>query len=165
MPVPHLSTETDTMKTTLTQLLSVSLLTLASLSASADSDVYKWTDSSGRVHYSDKPDGDNLEKMNVKSKRTDNAAIVKAKQVRIDVAQAAAADARIQANLDQEEEQNQAIRDENCSRASEALASLRNAQRLYIPGENGDRRYLSEEEIADRIQRAEKDTSKWCAKK
>ena len=153
------------MNTTLIQLLSISLLAIAGWGTSAVADVYKWTDSSGRVHYSDKPDGDNLELMNVKSKRTDNAKIVLAKQVQLDVAQAAAADARMKANLDEEEERNEAVSAENCARASEALVSLRNAQRLYIPSENGDRRYLSEAEIADRIKRAETDKSKWCAKK
>lgn len=153
------------MKSTLTQLLSITLLTVASVGATGEtSDVYKWTDSSGRVHYSDKPDGDNLELVNVKSKRTDKFAIAQAKQVRIDTAQAAAADQRIQAELDQEEEQNEEIRAENCSRASEALVSLRNAQRLYVPNDNGERRYLNEAEIADRIQRAERDKSKWCAR-
>ncbi len=151
------------MKSTLTQLLSITLLAIACVGTTAD--VYKWTDSTGRVHYSDKPDGDNIELVNVKSKRTDKAAIAEAKQVRIDTNLASAADKLMQAELDQEEEQNEQIRAENCSRASEALVSLRNAQRLYVPSDGGERRYLNEAEIADRIQRAERDKSKWCAQK
>ncbi len=151
------------MKSTLTQLLTVTLLALACAGTMAE--VYKWTDSTGRVHYSDKPDGENLEIMNVKSKPTDKAAIAEAKQVRIDLAQSEAADIRIQAELDKEEEQNEQIRAENCRRASEALVSLRNAQRLYVPNENGERRYLTEEQIADRIERAENDKTKWCSSK
>lgn len=150
------------MTTTLSKLLSISLLALACLVTSAD--VYKWTDETGRVHYSDKPDvEENPELMNIKSKRTDKVALVKAQQVRVDMAAAAAADARLQAELDAEMQESDAVRKENCARASEALTSLKNAERLYIPGENGDRRYLSEEEIAERIQRAENDKARWCA--
>ena len=149
------------MKTTLKQLLAISLLALACLGTTAE--VYKWTDSAGRVHYSDKPDGENLEVMNVKSKRTDKAAIAQARQDKLDADQAAASDRKIQEEIDEEEEQNVAIRAENCRRASEAVVSLRNAQRLYVPNEEGERRYLSEEEIVDRIQRAETDKAKWCS--
>ena len=150
------------MKTSLIHFASITLLAVACLGVSAD--VYKWKDETGRVHYSDKPDGEILEVMDVKSKRTDKQAIAQARQDRLDAAQAAAADQRLQEEIDEEETQNAAIREENCRRASEALVSLRNAQRLYIPNEAGDRRYLSEEEIADRIQRAETDKSKWCSK-
>lgn len=149
------------MNITLSKFLSISLLAIACLGTSAD--VYKWTDDTGRVHYSDKPDvEENLEIMNVKSKRTDKVALAKAEQIRVDVKAAAAADARLQDVLDQEQQQNADIRAENCARASEALSSLKNAQRLYIPGEDGNRRYLSDEEIADRIQRAETDKARWC---
>lgn len=154
-------TETDIMKTALIQLLSMSLLACACVGLSAD--VYKWTDEEGRVHYSDKPDGENLEVMNVKSERTDKQAIAQARQEQVDAQQAAAAEARILEEIEKEATQNAAIRAENCTRASEAVVSLRNAQRLYIPNENGERRYLSEEEIADRIKRAEADKSKWCS--
>ncbi len=150
------------MKTSLTQLLTISVLALACLGTTAE--VYKWTDETGRVHYSDKPDGENLQVMNVKSKRTDKAAIAQARQEKLDSEQAAAADLRIQEELAEEEMQNAAIREENCRRATEAVSSMRNAQRLYVPGEGGERRYLSDDEIAERIQRAESDKEKWCSK-
>jgi hypothetical protein len=158
----HEIPETDTMKTSLIQLLSVTLLAVACLGTAAE--VYKWTDSTGRVHYSDKPDGDNLQVMNVKSKPTDKAALAQARQSKVDAEQAAAADLRIQEQINEEANQNAEIRTENCRRATEAVTSLRNAQRLYVPSQDGERRYLNDDEIADRIKRAETDKSKWCSK-
>ena len=150
------------MKTSLIQFLSITLLVVACLGTTAE--VYMWTDSTGRVHYSDKPDGENLVVMNVKSKRTDKAALAQARQNKVDAEQAAAADLRIKEEIDEEATQNAAIREENCRRVTEAVVSLRNAQRLYVPSQDGERRYLSDEEIADRIQRAETDKAKWCSK-
>ncbi len=150
------------MKTSHTQLLSLILLALACLGTTAE--VYKWTDETGRVHYSDKPDGEDLVVMNVKSKRTDKAALAQVRQEKLDAAQAAAADLQAQEALAEEEMQNAAIREENCRRATEAVTSMKNAQRLYVPSEGGERRYLSDDEIAERIQRAETDQSRWCSK-
>ncbi|MEM7083074.1 MAG: DUF4124 domain-containing protein [Pseudomonadota bacterium] len=154
------------MKNQITSFICVAVLALSiGASANDESEVYKWTDANGRVHYSDKPDNVDHEVLNIKSRRTDKAAIARAVQVRIDDQQSALADAAAKAMMDAERQQNEDVREENCRRATEAVTSLRNATRLYLPGENGERRYLSDDEIAERLKQAEKDKADWCAER
>lgn len=135
-------------------------LFIAAFGVSAE--VYKWTDETGRVHFSDRPVGEDAEELKIKSKPTDKAALAQAKQDKLDAEQAAAAQAQIDKEQNDEKQANAAIRAENCARSKEALNSVINAQRLYKADENGERQYLSQVEIFERIQRAEKDVYEWC---
>ena len=128
----------------------------------AGAEVYKSVDETGKVVYSDRPVDENAATVAIDSRPTDNARISAEKQARTErlaLESEEQAKAEEQAQKDRE---NQARMDENCRRPREALASLQNAERLYIPRENGERRYLDENETQARRDLARKDVQEWC---
>ena len=136
------------------------ILALACVPATAD--VYKWVDDNGKVHYSDRPIGDDSTAMAIRSRPTDNARITAQKQARVERL-AAESEAEAQAAEEAAHNgENEARREENCRLAREAFASLQNAERLYIPLEGGGRQYLDEQQVQDRLDRASKDVDEWC---
>ena len=136
------------------------LVALLCLPAAAE--VYKWVDEDGKTHYSDRPIGEDATAMAITSRPTDNARITAAKQARVEQL---ARESEEQAQATEEAQrnaENDARREENCRRAREALASPQNAERLYIPLEDGGRQYLDEQQVQDRRDRASKDVEEWC---
>ncbi len=142
------------------RLTAAAVLALACLSATAD--VYKWVDDNGKVHYSDRPLGDESTAMAIRSQPTDNARITAEKQARIERLAAENEEQTRAAEDAARDAENEARREENCRRAREAFASLQNAERLYIPLEDGGRQYLDDQQVQDRRDRASKDVDEWC---
>lgn len=140
----------------------VAAIVMAILCLPATAEVYKWVDDSGKVFYSDRPMDERAAALKIDSRPTDNARITADKQARVErltlenEEQARTAE---DARIDQENRERSA---ENCRRAQEALASLRNAERLYVPLEDGGRKYLSEDETQARLDRARNDVDEWC---
>lgn len=134
-------------------LRSLVLLTLtgAVLAAPAVADVYKYTDDQGNVLYTDKPRTLPAERLNVQSQKTDVVA-VQARQDADQQRMQANASARDQ-TLAQRNEQQQAEqltakdKAEHCTKARERYDGYMNSQKLYQQQPNGERRYLSTEEL------------------
>lgn len=145
----------------------IAVLTIAAGLAVADAraedrSVFKWVDAEGKVIYSDRPRGDDAQQMNIRSRATDNAAITAARQARIETAQAERLKELEGAQVAESEDEEAARYAENCRRAQQALESLQQANRLYLPTEDGGRRYLTEEETELRLAKARTDVSDWC---
>ncbi|HLS82272.1 MAG TPA: DUF4124 domain-containing protein [Steroidobacter sp.] len=134
-------------------LLAAQALTLAfALHAPcATADVYKYTDEKGNVLYTDKPSTLPAERLNVQSRRTD---LVDAQ------ARSAADQERMQRNAQafdderaQRGEQRQAAqlsaqdKAERCAKARQRYDAYMSSQKLYEQLPNGERRYLSSEEL------------------
>ncbi|MDH3589345.1 MAG: DUF4124 domain-containing protein [Gammaproteobacteria bacterium] len=132
------------------------------LSVSATAGVYTWTDSSGRVHYSDKPPATAAEKLDIDLKRTDPEQL----SARLsDVANEQVQPETIiadQAEQERLEREQKIRRDENCARARKAQNSLLSATRVYEPLPGGDRRYLEQDEVDQKKADAQRDVDKWC---
>lgn len=130
-----------------TVTISASLL----LAAQAYADVYKYTDESGNIQYTDKPATLPAERLNVQSQRTDTVAL-QARQEAEQERMNAAANAR-QQNSAQRNDANQAAKmnatdkAEKCKQARERYDSYMNSQRLYEQQADGERRYLSDAEL------------------
>lgn len=130
-------------------LLTLTSATLAAGTAAAD--VYKYKDEKGNIQYTDKPPQLPAERLNVKSQRTDVVAVQErsqAEQQRMNAASDQRQQARNQA-ADQQEAQQFTAKDkaERCAKARERYDKYMNSQKLYEQGENGERRYLSAEEL------------------
>lgn len=125
-------------------------------------DVFTWTDAQGNVHFSDRPEDPRAAQVDVKSSPTDHARLARQKQASLDLKQRN----RVAATERDAEAEKQATNDEriaeNCRRAEKALESIVNAQRLYVPEPNGERRFLNEEEKQARIAKARADVDEWC---
>jgi len=67
-----------------------------------------------------------------------------------------AAEEQTQAN------KNQQMRTENCSKAKTRLFTYETSRRLYRPLENGEREYLTDEELDSERAAAQKLVNEWC---
>ncbi len=132
------------------------------LAVPAGADVYKWVDSTGKVHYSDKPADLTVGKVNVKSARTDYQRLERDRQSAIEAAQANAEAQARQAEADARQAENDRINAENCAKAQRNLNRVVSAQRLYEVDAEGERTYLSDAEIEARRQAARDDVALFC---
>ena len=137
--------------------------------------VYKWVDDQGVPHYSDQPPVNAAsETLPIRYRRTDKStaqARTKGNETQGDAATppegqqdaddaAGSADAADAAMTDRE--RNLAQRAATCKKAQERVANYNQAQKLYKPGPNGDRIYLTDEELDAERADAERVMEEWC---
>lgn len=125
-------------------------LTAASLAAgTVAADVYKYKDEKGNIQYTDKPPVLPAERLNVQSQKTDIVAAQARSQAAV---RANTPPPPSQDNPPEEEpkatpEQTAKDNADHCAKARERYDKYMNSQRLYEPGANGERRYLSDAEL------------------
>lgn len=127
----------------------VFLLAVAAAGIAAAAEIYRWTDDDGNVHYTDKPLGDSPVRLAIESRPTDNARVQAQVQQRQE-RRAAAAEAAASADDGPTPEELRAQareRDERCNTYKARLTSFVQSRRLYREDENGERIYLSDDEI------------------
>jgi hypothetical protein len=145
-------------------LLAMALLLLFAAGA-ARADVYRWTDTQGRVHYSDVPvEGAVLIKSTVPARQYEPGGPAPAP-----VAERPAADTggtsnrladealrrEIQKDVDQK-------RSSQCKEAMERYDKAVAARRIYREGKNGERAYLTEAELGEARLEAKKQRDESC---
>ncbi len=133
--------------------------------------VYKWVDDQGVPHYSDQPPANAAsEALPIRYRRTDKSTVqarAKANETPEDAAnpreeqQDADATAADAATTDREK--NLAQRAATCKKAQERVANYSQAQKLYKPGPNGDRVYLTDEELDAERADAQRVMEEWCS--
>jgi hypothetical protein len=118
---------------------------------SAAADVYKFKDEQGNVLYTDKPATLPAERLNIQSQKTDTVAVQTRQQDELKrlqdadkATQQASSDARPQQPAAQPSETPKA---DQCAKARQRYESYMNSQRLYEQGADGQRRYLSDDEL------------------
>jgi hypothetical protein len=137
----------------MTMLRSVFTLSLTALvlAAPAVADVYKFKDEKGNVLYTDKPATLPAERLNVQSQKTDVVAV----QARQEAEQKRMQDSvrsRDQSAAQRTEQQEAAQltakdKAERCTKARERYDAYMNSPKLYEQLPNGERRYLTSEEL------------------
>ena len=142
-------------------------LTLILLSAGVAqaSEIYKWVDEQGNVHYEDRPDGIMVERVDIDSRPTDPARIQAMAQARaMDRARAteakAEADAKLPTAAELKEEADE--RAKKCTSSKSQLVSYVNNRRLYKMTAEGEREYLSDAEITATRDRAAQQVDEFC---
>jgi hypothetical protein len=135
----------------LKSLFILTLTTATMVAGTAAADVYRYKDEKGNIQYTDKPPELPAERLNVKSQRTDVVAVQERTQA--EQKQRAATAQQQQQNRAQAADQQEAAelsakdKAERCVKARERYDSYMNSQRLYEQGADGERRYLSSEEL------------------
>ena len=129
----------------------LSLLAQMVFSQAVLGDVYKYTDPEGKVQYTDKPKTLPAERIGLQSRRTDDAAVQErdnAERKRMQDADNKRREGATQAN-DQSQANAAPPADKAavCNKARERYASYMGSQRIYESQPNGERRYLSDEEL------------------
>jgi hypothetical protein len=117
----------------------------------AAADVYKFKDEQGNVLYTDKPATLPAERLNIQSQKTDTVAVQTRQQDELKrlqdadkASQQASNGARDQQPAAQPSETPKA---DQCTKARQRYESYMNSQRLYEQGADGQRRYLSDDEL------------------
>jgi Domain of unknown function (DUF4124) len=150
----------------LRSLCMMTLTTALLTGGTAIADVYKFTDDKGNVQYTDKPRTLPAERLNVQSRKTDMVEM----QERQD------AEAKRQQDADKARQQTGAQRaDQNaaaqltakdkaerCVKARERYDSYMNSQKLYEEQPNGERRYLTAEELDEARAKAKASMDVMC---
>lgn len=148
-------------------LLLAGILSLSVMSNGYAQVIYKWVDGDNVTHFGSlPPDGVKAERTTIKLKHTNRQAL----QARIDstAKRNAAVATRKQHEQDQaaedktEAEKSQTIRAENCEKAETRLLTYNTARRLYRPLENGEREYLTDEQLDSERMAAQQLVDEWC---
>jgi hypothetical protein len=131
----------------------------------ADTEIFRWVDRDGTVHYSDRPETPDA-KVVGHSRQTDPATI-REQQLRNWEEQKNAQEARDQeqavAAYDAERDaENERVREIRCQRAREMAEVYSTAHQLYETLPNGERRYLTDDELTEARESAAKNISESC---
>lgn len=128
-------------------------------------EIYKWTDAEGNVHYEDRPLGDRVQRLNVASRSTDDAAV----QASIDARREREAERNEARSKRNEEAQAAATakaeaeqRAAKCTESRARMESYLQARRLYNENEAGEREYLDEAGVMQARQKAQDQIQKYC---
>ena len=151
--------------TRLRYLLVVSITALLASGLAVASEIYKWTDEDGNVHYVDRPTGQPDEtRLDIYSARTDNAAVQARVQQRRE-SRAAAEQAASEAPDEMSKEDlraEQQKRQEQCEKYRARLERYLQSQRLYKEDGTGERVYLDEEQTLAARARVEEQIKEYC---
>jgi hypothetical protein len=148
-------------------VLFAGLLSFSVMSNIGAETIYKWVDDDAVTHFSVKPpQGVEAERMTIKTQQTSRQSI----QARTEksAGQRGEASARRQQDWKQATEdkaqaqKNQQIRTENCAKARTQNETYMTSRRLYREGEDGERDYLSDDELDNARAEAEKSVNEWC---
>lgn len=121
---------------------------LAVFSQTVLADVYKYTDAQGKVQYTDKPKTLPAERIGLQSRRTDDSAVQEREEAERKRMQEAN-DQRRQSSARTDAGNAPPSKDKGqvCNQAREQYAKYMSSQRMYESLPNGERRYLSDEEL------------------
>jgi hypothetical protein len=140
-------------------LLMVSSATLAS-------EIYKYTDENGNVHYGDVPSGNPTEeRLDIGYNRSDSAAIrgrVEARQERQANGRKAAEEREKAKQTAAEEATAAEQKQQKCEESRARLQTYLSARKLYREDANGERVYLDEAGRDEARQRAEEAITEYC---
>ena len=143
------------------------ILSLGVMSNTCAESVYKWIDSEGVTHFSaQRPVGIEAERISINSQPTNRQAT----QTRADTSaekNAEAATRRKQNNEKATENKAQAKQDqqtrvENCAKARTRLETYSTSRRLYRELEDGERDYLTDDELDNARMEAQQLVNEWC---
>ena len=141
------------------------MLVLVGASAPAVGEIYKWTDEDGNVHFGDKPVGEDPQRVAIQSRPTNPARVESRVQARASAAAKAAEEEAAATPAGPTEEQMQARlaeRQEKCDSYRERLQRFVTSRRIYREDENGERVYMSEEEMLEAREKVENQVQDYC---
>ena len=145
--------------------LTVTTIAVAASSAAISGEIYKWTDDAGNVHYEDRPtENQAVERLQIASRSTDNAAIRDQAQARIEdkkVADQIASEAPEKMSRREIRAEN-ARRQEQCQKYRDQLDQVLRSRHLYRAGDDGERTYLDEAETQVERTRVEDQVKEYC---
>ncbi len=150
--------------------LVLSAMLAAGAGAAEQGNVYLWVDKDGTPHYQDRPpegaDPETAKALNLRYRMTDAEAMAAASKRQAETSDVVKLRQGQQAGdnktADDERAQVARERDQGCEKAREKSQKYETAHRLYKPGPDGNRTYLTDEEIDAARAQARRDVAEWC---
>ncbi len=163
-------------------LLVLAAIVAAMVPAMAQAEIYKWKDKNGTTRYSDVPPPSNVKKESIgkKTPKTPTAAEVAPAEngsapainqgsaaapeapVKEDAAAKRAQEAEAQKKADEVKKAELKYRQESCAAARNNLRTYTNGGRVMTTDENGERRYLGDDELSKGKADAQQAVEKFC---
>ncbi len=145
------------------KILTLTILMAAVPGVAMSASVYKWTDENGVIHFGDRqPTGAKAEVVNVRSgTSTDASDGRQSPQERLQSRQEQQAGEAEQRQETAAEEARRKQREANCATARSNLDVIERNARIRVE-ENGEQRYLSQEEIAEKRAEFERIAEESC---
>ena len=142
------------------------LMLLGTSSTTFAGKIYKWTDSDGKVHYGERPPSGKAKQMRIPNSKPYGATSAPKSGNKTEAAN------KFLESIDTERKENneaaeksakeKEIADKNCSNARRRVASLKQGGRRFTVDEQGERAYLDEAAIQNRLKEAQTKVEKWC---
>lgn len=157
-----------------TKFIGIGVLLLGASTLAAAGDMYRWVDPQGQVHYSDEPPpagAKDIKSMRNKgvdpsaqqqsddSEESDAQPSYVEQQAAFEERQAKKAEERAKA---EKEKRAAAERKRNCAAARSNYNTVSAGGRVMRVNENGEREYLSDDEIKQKAAEARKSMEEWC---
>lgn len=147
--------------------LILAIAALAFAASAPASEIYKWTDEEGNVHYEDRPSGaPTEERLALNYRRTDSGAVQQRVNARHE-REAERAEAKSQAEAAEREAADNAAaaaeRQQACERARARLETYLQSPRLYRTDANGERVYLDDKQRQEARRKAEEQVTEFCS--
>lgn len=146
------------------KLVPVFVLILAGLGAShVQADVYKWTDKSGTVHYSDQPPAaEAAQRVPGTGIPPDNSEAIKSladKELEFKKRQEDATKAKDKTDKETEDAR---IKRQNCENARSKMTQLQSSTRLYTTAPDGSKYYMNAADRQQALDNAQKAVNENC---
>jgi hypothetical protein len=149
--------------------LALSIFVIFYLNIPAHAEIYKWTDEQGRVHFSDKPPGENTSQYHLRkpastssssNEVTPGDAERRIKQRKL--MESLEADRLEKEQAAAKQKQQQAARERKCQYARAELRASKNANLIYDYDAQGNRIYLNEAQKQQYLESQYAAVQKWC---
>ena len=134
------------------------------LTPAAAGEIYRWTDENGNVHYTDKPIGESSEIVDIQSRATSPETVQRENrnwQQELERRQAQQAEKPAKPSREQVAAKREADQ-ESCEIYRERLNTFHWSHRLFREDENGERTYLTSEEIDDARTKLQEKVDRFC---
>ncbi|MDL0433427.1 DUF4124 domain-containing protein [Marinobacter sp. TBZ242] len=143
------------------KILTLAVLLAVAPTMSSAASVYKWTDEEGVTHFGDRqPTGQQAESVSIRTgKRSENNR--QSPQERVEALENREAENAERQKETAQEEARRKQREANCETARSNLSILKRNSRIRVE-EDGEQRYLSEEEIEEQRKKFEEIAEENC---
>ncbi|VAX00264.1 hypothetical protein MNBD_GAMMA22-81 [hydrothermal vent metagenome] len=134
--------------------------------SSYSTDIYKWTDKDGTVHFGDRPEQQQNSATLYKVPKNNSSNVSSSNKERAQkqkkLLDSFAADRRAKKELQSKKNKQAKIRKYNCKVSKDKLIRYQNASRIYVRNELGEKVFLDDEQRLKETNLLKQQSEKWC---
>lgn len=143
----------------------ITLCLLCATTGALAGKVYKWTDSEGNIHYGERPPGTQAKEVDIHKAPPSSRNAPPAEsslQETTKLLETLRKERQQKAEKKATAEKEHKAREANCSYSKRRLTGYQIGGRIYEIDDQGERSYLSDSDIQQRLEATQKEVDKWC---